>query len=156
MKQSIQSLKNKTGHVIYARGIVFILLISIAAFTSCGSSNDSSVGGDTTSAVYGIWGTVSGTVNKGVTITLSGTGTSTTATTFIVPEGLNRQNISAKSGFYSFVGLANGSYTVTPSLAGYIFTPVSVTVTINDTAVPDVDFTSTTVTTSTYGPKKVI
>jgi hypothetical protein len=35
------------------------------------------------------------------------------------------------SGAYSFSGLANGTYTVTPSLAGYTYTPASASITIN-------------------------
>jgi hypothetical protein len=35
-------------------------------------------------------------------------------------------------GSYSFTGLAAGTYTVTPSLAGYVFAPISQTFTITD------------------------
>jgi hypothetical protein len=47
----------------------------------------------------------------GVTLSLTGTVTSTTTT--------------AADGTYSFAGLPNGSYTVTPSVPGRAFTPVS-------------------------------
>lgn len=64
-------------------------------------------------------GTVSGVVKAGVTITLSGDATATTTT-----DG---------SGNYSFLGYGNGSYTVTPSLAGYAFTPASSSITFSGT-----------------------
>lgn len=47
------------------------------------------------------------------------------------------------SGNYSLAGLANGVYTVTPSLAGFAFTPVSRTVTVNGGNVTGQNFTGT-------------
>jgi 6-phosphogluconolactonase (cycloisomerase 2 family) len=44
------------------------------------------------------------------------------------------------SGSYSFSGLANGSYTVTPSLTGYTFAPASLAVTVNGADVTGQDF----------------
>jgi len=58
-----------------------------------------------------ISGTVSGAWGSGVTITLSGGPTSKPNAT------------TDSSGFYSFAGLAGGSYTVTPSLTGYTYSP---------------------------------
>ncbi len=49
------------------------------------------------------------------------------------------------SGNYSFGGLANGSYTVTPSLAGYAFTPPLLNVIVQDVGVAGVNFTATVV-----------
>ena len=45
------------------------------------------------------------------------------------------------SGNYSFSGLANGTYTVTPSQSGYLFTPSSQSVIINGASVTAVNFT---------------
>jgi hypothetical protein len=56
-----------------------------------------------------ISGTVTGPWVSGVTIALSGTGTGSTTTD--------------PSGNYSFTGLTGGSYTLTPSLAGYTYSP---------------------------------
>jgi hypothetical protein len=73
---------------------------------------------------FGVTFTISGTVTassvglSGVTVALSGAASRTTTT-----DG---------SGNYSFSGLANGSYTVTPSMAGYAFTPPSSPVTITN------------------------
>lgn len=87
----------------------------------------------TSSAVptYSISGTVSGAVAAGVTINLTGTTTATTTT--------------AADGTYSFSGLANGSYTVTPSLAGYSFSPTSIAVTVSGASQTGKNFTSTAV-----------
>jgi len=50
------------------------------------------------------------------------------------------------SGNYSFTGLSNGSYTVTPSKTGLSFTPASAPVTITNANVSAVNFTAQTVT----------
>ena len=77
---------------------------------------------------YSISGAVSGAVTSGVTMTLSGAKSATTTT--------------ATGGTYSFTGLAAGSYTVTPSLSGYTFSPTSTAVTIS-TANATANFTAT-------------
>jgi len=64
----------------------------------------------------------------GVTMTLSGDDSDTTETD--------------SEGYYSFIGLSNGSYTVTPSKGGYEFDPVSQDVTISDASAADVNFTA--------------
>ena len=46
------------------------------------------------------------------------------------------------SGTYAFTGLANGSYTVTPSKAGYTFDPASAPVTVSGANVSGIDFTA--------------
>ncbi len=88
------------------------------------------------SATYGISGTVSGAVTSGVTVTLSGAASATTTT--------------ASGGTYSFAGLANGTYTVAPSLSGYTFTPASASETVNGANVTGVNFTATANPPSTY------
>jgi hypothetical protein len=82
-------------------------------------------------STYNISGTVTyaGTGLGGVTMTLSGAATNTVTTD--------------SNGNYSFTGLVNGSYTVTPSLAGYIFTPNIYPVTIGDADVTGIDFVAT-------------
>jgi hypothetical protein len=74
-----------------------------------------------------ISGTISGAGGNGATVTLSG-GASVTANT---------------SGGYTFTGVVNGSYTVTPSKTGFTFTPANQPVTVNNTNVTGVNFTST-------------
>jgi hypothetical protein len=78
-------------------------------------------------ATYSISGTISGAVLKGVTITLTGGLTTTT---------------DAK-GSYTFSGLANGTYIVTPSVARYIFDPTSKAVSVSDATVSGTNFTAT-------------
>jgi hypothetical protein len=75
---------------------------------------------------------ISGTVSpsgSGTVLTLSGTSTGT-ATADV-------------SGNYSFTGLLNGSYTVTPSKTGYTFSPANQPVTISSANVTSVNFTAT-------------
>ncbi len=83
-------------------------------------------------ATYSISGTVSasgGGTLAGVTITLSGAASGTTTTD--------------TNGNYSFGGLANGSYTITPSLAGYTFTPANLTVSISNGDIAGENFIGT-------------
>ena len=47
------------------------------------------------------------------------------------------------SGNYSFVGLANGSYTISPSKSGYTFSPASLTASISGANVSGENFTAT-------------
>ena len=79
------------------------------------TSGGSGGGGGST---YTISGTITPASNgTGATISLTGAASATvTADT---------------SGNYSFSGLANGSYTITPSKSGYTFTPASLNATVN-------------------------
>lgn len=81
-----------------------------------------------------ISGTVSGDVAANVTINLTGVTIASTQT------GAN--------GDYAFNTLPNGGYTVTPSLAGYKFSPTSTTVTITGGSAANVDFTSSSASSS--------
>ncbi|MDH5768705.1 MAG: carboxypeptidase regulatory-like domain-containing protein, partial [Nitrospirota bacterium] len=86
----------------------------------------------TTYSISGTVTTTGGSPIGGVTISLTGTSAATTATD--------------ASGNYTFTGLSNGSYIVTPSMAGYTFNPLSRNVTINFGNVTGQDFTGTTAT----------
>ncbi len=77
---------------------------------------------------YSISGKISGEVQEGVTVTLSGD-----AADF---------SISASDGTYSLSGLVDGSYTVIPSKKGYNFNPASTAVTISGASQTGTDFTS--------------
>src|SRR5882672_10094853 len=68
-------------------------------------------------------GTVTGPWVANVTISLTGTATLSTTT--------------AANGTYSFANLAAGSYTITPTLAGYNYTPTPPTIAINSNTVQD-------------------
>ncbi len=96
-----------------------------------GSGSSSSASAPSSNATYTLGGTVSGAVVSGVTVALGGSTSTTTTTT-----GL---------GDYSFAGLSNGRYTVTPLHAGYSFSPASSPVTVNSGNVTGVNFTVTAV-----------
>jgi hypothetical protein len=68
-------------------------------------------------AVYTVSGTISGAGGPGATVKLSGAATAT---------------VTANSaGRYSFVGLVNGTYTITPSNGLHVFLPSKQTVTVS-------------------------
>jgi peptidoglycan/xylan/chitin deacetylase (PgdA/CDA1 family) len=83
-----------------------------------------------------ISGTVSGEVKSGVTITLTGSTTNQTTKT-------------DESGEFSFTVQTDGTYTVTPSLTSYTFSPNSSTVTVSGASVTATDFTATAIKAST-------
>src|SRR5437016_3679394 len=67
---------------------------------------------------YNISGTISPAAGgSGATVTLSGAAGATTVTN--------------ASGSYTFSGLANGTYAITPSLTGYTFSPTSQAATVS-------------------------
>jgi hypothetical protein len=77
---------------------------------------------------YMISGGISPTpASVGATVTLSGPANATATT-----DG---------SGNYSFANLANGTYTIKPSKAGYTFTPASQNVPVSGANVPSINFT---------------
>ena len=89
------------------------------------------LGSTSSAATYGVSGqiTLSGVAQNGVTVTLSGSQAGSTTTN--------------SSGAYGFTGLASGgNYTVTPSLSGYSFAPISQTLN-NLSANQSVNFTAT-------------
>ncbi|MCX8031278.1 MAG: carboxypeptidase regulatory-like domain-containing protein [Thermodesulfovibrionales bacterium] len=81
--------------------------------------------------IHGRTLTTGGTPIGGVTVILTGGPGPYTITT-----------ISDSTGQYSFTGLTPGDYTITPSLAGRTFTPLSRNVTINNDDLLDQDFTA--------------
>jgi hypothetical protein len=108
-----------------ARIALASVAIAFAALSACGGG-----GGGTPATTYRISGTVTGA--SGVTLTLTGGATSTTAA----------------DGTYAFAGLAAGTYLVTPSLTGYSFAPASRSATITAADATGVDFTATAVATT--------
>jgi len=100
-------------------------------------SNPSDAGSVPPAQTYSISGTVSGAIQAGVTMTLTGSSSGSTTT--------------GASGNYSFTGLSNGSYTITPSKTGYTITPTSIAVTISGANQTGKNFTATAVTYSISG-----
>ncbi len=88
---------------------------------------------------------ISGTVRNG-----GGSGVS--GVTMTLTGGAAAQTTTSASGTWSFGGLADGSYTVTPSGAGLAFSPTSRAVVLTSSSAAGVDFTasSSATTTSTY------
>ena len=74
--------------------------------------------------------TISGTISggSGTTVTLGGAATATT--------------IASASGTYSFSGLTNGTYTITPSNQGHSFSPPVQSVVVNGGSASAINFTA--------------
>ncbi|HLZ92903.1 MAG TPA: carboxypeptidase regulatory-like domain-containing protein [Candidatus Acidoferrum sp.] len=84
---------------------------------------------------YGISGTVSPAASgSGATVSLSGGGSGSAT--------------ADANGNYAFSGLANGSYTLTPTKNGFTFTPPNQTVTVNGANVTSINFTAQAVPSS--------
>ena len=90
---------------------------------------------------YSISGTITGTTNATVNLTGASTNLSGASTASVTTDG---------SGNYSFAGLLNGSYTVTPSGSGFTFDPASSAVSVSDANVANKNFTATAVVVPTY------
>jgi glucuronoarabinoxylan endo-1,4-beta-xylanase len=87
--------------------------------------------GATTVKTWSISGTISpSAAGSGATVALSGTSSA----------AVN----AGSSGNYTFTGLGNGSYTVTPSKGGYAFSPPSQAVTMNGANLTGINFTGST------------
>jgi hypothetical protein len=97
--------------------------------------NNANVTGVIFATIYSISGTITG--GGGATVALSGAATATTT--------------ADPSGNYIFAGLANGSYTVTPSKSGLVFTPASQSVTVAGANISNVNFATPTPTFSISG-----
>lgn len=115
----------------------FVAILLSIALAACGGGGDSA---PTPAATYSISGTVtqSGgtTAVAGATIALSGASSASTT--------------SAADGTYSFTGLTNGGYTVTPTKTGSAFSPVSTAVSVSGANVTNTNFTAAAAGTTTY------
>lgn len=118
------------------KGIVWVAVacIMVAAVVSfglvaCGSKSSSDPAQAATTYIISGTVTSSSAALQGVTMTLSGASAATATTD--------------ASGNFAFSGIANGSYTVTPSKTAYTFSPVSKTITINGADTTGNTFTAT-------------
>ncbi|MDB6163954.1 MAG: hypothetical protein JWL98_1386, partial [Xanthomonadaceae bacterium] len=91
-------------------------------FSDCGTAS-------TTYAVSGTITSSTGSALSGVVVSNGSTSTTTTS-----------------SGTYSFSSMANGTYTLTPTLSGYTFSPVNRSVTVSGANVTAQNFTGTATT----------
>jgi hypothetical protein len=116
-----------------------LLFLAIFVLASCSGGDGGGVGGGggvaTNSAISGQV-TSNGSGLSGVTVALSGVNSATT--------------ITDANGNYAFTGLANGSYTVTPSKAGFTFSPASSPQTVSGADIPGVNFIATAAQASTF------
>jgi Domain of unknown function (DUF4082)/Bacterial Ig domain/Carboxypeptidase regulatory-like domain len=105
----------------------FVFTPAVLSVTISGAHD---LGANFTSAVptFSVSGTVAGAA--GVSVTLSGATVQTTT--------------ADASGNFIFSAVPNGSYTVTPSGVGFAITPTSQTITVNGTALSNVNFTAVT------------
>ncbi|MEE9398950.1 MAG: S8 family serine peptidase [Dehalococcoidales bacterium] len=115
---------------------ISLIVLFAMSLTACGAGGDDPTPPPPT---YSIFGSVThnGTGLNGVTITLSGAGSGNTTTD--------------SNGDYSFSGLTNGSYTVTPSLTGYTCDPSSSNVSVSGSNITGVDFNAFLITYSISG-----
>ena len=119
------------------RGLWFgpFLILAIVGLAGCGTTADLSTG----KVTYSISGqvTLTGSGLSGVTMSLNGTSSATTTTD--------------SSGNYSFTGLDNGVYAVTPDRAGFTFSPVSSPQTVSGVSLTGINFTASALTYSISG-----
>jgi RHS repeat-associated protein len=108
------------GATVAASGAVTMNASHTLTVTATSGGGTYSIAGQVTSGGVGL---------SGVTLTLSGAASGSVATD--------------ASGNYAFTGLGNGTYTVTPSKAGYTFTPSSQSVTVSGANVTGVSFSGT-------------
>lgn len=117
---------------LWTRLVRVLMMVMILYACGGGGGGGGEVGG--ANPTYSISGTItlSGNSFQGVTITLSGASTANTTTD--------------ASGNYSFTGLSNGTYIVTPSMTGYTFNPINLAITISGANSSSVNFAGNKVT----------
>jgi hypothetical protein len=117
----------RASQAIRSIAIILLGLSLLATFGCNGLSSGSKSTPPPDKGSYAISGTITPAASAaGSTLTLSGTATGTTK-----PDA---------SGNYTFSGLANGSYTITPSQGGFVFSPSKEAVTVNGANVTGMDF----------------
>ena len=118
------STRNTSSAVSLSNG-----LSALPSSTSVATSTTGSVVTIVQSQGLTISGTISPSASgSGATVTLSGAASATTT--------------ADASGNYSFTGLANGAYTVTPSKSGFTFSPTSAPVTLSGASLFSINFTA--------------
>jgi len=114
--------------------IYIISFLITASLGSCGGGGGGDEGGPTPTPQYSISG--------GVTSGGSGLSGATMALTGAASASAN----SDSKGAYQFAGLSGGSYVITPSKEGYVFTPSSRLVTVTNANINGQDFTAALIT----------
>jgi hypothetical protein len=131
---SFSGLKNGSYTVTLSQsGYAFTPASAPVSINGASIANVNFTASPSSTPTYSISGKVSGSA---ATVTLSGTASASTTTD--------------SAGNYTFSGLKNGSYSVTPSQSGYVFTPASAPVSINGASIASVNFTASPSSTPTY------
>src|SRR5882762_3425094 len=82
--------------------------------------------------------------------TISGAVTGSTGTSVVLTGQSTKIATVNSSGGYSFAGVANGTYTVAPVVAGHVFTPSSVAAKVAGVAMSNVNFAGAATSAPTY------
>lgn len=106
--------------------IKFLVVLLVGMIVSACGGGDTAPIVPVTPTTYSISGSVSGAAASGVTVTMTGTSSATTTTD--------------ATGNYSFTGLNNGNYTITPTKATFAFSPTSTAVTVSGANVTGKNF----------------
>src|ERR1700674_4227200 len=128
-----------TSHQVTLSGLAAGTTYYYQVNSTDSKSNHGKSGGHTfKTSGFSIAGTINpATGGSGATLTLSGAASANTTADSV--------------GNYTFAGLANGTYTVAPSRAGFTFIPSSQSTTVNAANVTGVNFTDTAQTFSISG-----
>jgi hypothetical protein len=113
----------KSMQISWRKFFIQLVIGLVPLFSACS-------GGSVSSDTYTISGYVSGTIESGVTINIAG-------------YDLSGYTTTNSTGGFSFSGIPEGSYIITPSLSGYTFTPAYQGVTISGADAISIDFAST-------------
>ena len=106
------------------------MLLAVVLVSGCSDTVGSTQATNPPQQTYKISGTITPAAGgSGATVTLSGASTGT--------------QTADSSGNYAFAGLAPGNYAITPSEAGFNFSPTSRSVTLSNAEVTGVNFTAT-------------
>ncbi len=96
--------------------------------------------------VTGVDFTATSTVTYAISGRVTASGSGLGGVSVVLSGAASVQKTTSADGYFNFTELGNGSYTITPSLTGYTFSPAGRNVTLNGANVTGQDFTATYVT----------
>jgi Big-like domain-containing protein len=136
---SNESSANVTGSATYASNSTSVATVSQSGLVTAV--------GNGTATVVASYGGLASSVSIAVSIpsaTYSISGSAGVASATVVLSGTADASTTASStGTFSFAKLTPGSYTITPSLSGYTFSPAGNSTTVTNANVSGVNFTAT-------------
>jgi hypothetical protein len=142
---TLMTVANGTNILVYFNGIVFAGLVdsSVASGTG-GAGMFIFPNGAVSVASLSAWS--GGTFQDAPALQASISGNTGVGGATVSYSGASSGSVVADSfGNYILPNLVNGSYTITPSLAGYTFSPTNASETLNGTNITGVNFTATKV-----------